>query len=379
MLQPRSRVLVVDDERPALDELAFLLGRDDRVGEVLTCDSATEALRLLQELEVDAVFLDIQMPGLPASSWPRCWPASRPRRRSCSSPPTSSTPSTPSSCDAVDYVLKPVRERAAGRGGTPGGRGRRHRPRPPADEQIPVERGGVTRFVSRSEITLRRGAGRLRPAAHRARAPTCSGRPLSTLEEEWARRRVRAHPPLAAGLARPHRRGPHGGRPLHGAWSAGARAGGQPAPHPRAARPAAAAGLAEHASHEPPPPRAGPRHRPPRRGRGARAPGPATSTPRPGSATIYMGSLLREQLRAGGGCSAAARPHGRLLPLLFRLAPGWPDSGPRHAAGLAAARRSWSTRCWSLLGWFYVRRAERNERDFTDLRGEALTGDPTEP
>ena len=38
--------------------------RRPRVAEVLTSDSATEALRMLQELEVDAVFLDIQMPGL---------------------------------------------------------------------------------------------------------------------------------------------------------------------------------------------------------------------------------------------------------------------------------------------------------------------------
>ena len=57
-------VLLIDDERPALDELAFLLDRDPRIGEVITSDSATGALRTLQEIEVDAVFLDIQMPGL---------------------------------------------------------------------------------------------------------------------------------------------------------------------------------------------------------------------------------------------------------------------------------------------------------------------------
>jgi len=58
------RVLVIDDERPALDELTFLLERDERVGEVHATDSPTDALRLLQDLEVDTVFLDIQMPGL---------------------------------------------------------------------------------------------------------------------------------------------------------------------------------------------------------------------------------------------------------------------------------------------------------------------------
>jgi len=58
------KVLLIDDERPALDELAFLLDRDPRVGEVLTCDSAADALRTLHDVEVDAVFLDVQMPGL---------------------------------------------------------------------------------------------------------------------------------------------------------------------------------------------------------------------------------------------------------------------------------------------------------------------------
>ena len=37
---------------------------DGRIETVVTSDSATEALRLLQEQSVDAVFLDIRMPGL---------------------------------------------------------------------------------------------------------------------------------------------------------------------------------------------------------------------------------------------------------------------------------------------------------------------------
>ncbi len=58
------RVLVVDDEQPALDELSFLLEADDRIAEVVTAVTATEGLRILRETDVDAVFLDIQMPGL---------------------------------------------------------------------------------------------------------------------------------------------------------------------------------------------------------------------------------------------------------------------------------------------------------------------------
>ena len=34
------RVLVVDDERPSLDELAFLLGADERIVDVVSCDAA---------------------------------------------------------------------------------------------------------------------------------------------------------------------------------------------------------------------------------------------------------------------------------------------------------------------------------------------------
>ena len=63
---PRNglRALAVDDELPQLDELAYLLRRDERVGEVLTASDATEALRQLRDRPVDVVFLDIRMPGL---------------------------------------------------------------------------------------------------------------------------------------------------------------------------------------------------------------------------------------------------------------------------------------------------------------------------
>ncbi len=57
-------VLAVDDEAPALDELAYLLGRHPDVGEVVRAGDATSALRELNGHNIDAVFLDINMPGL---------------------------------------------------------------------------------------------------------------------------------------------------------------------------------------------------------------------------------------------------------------------------------------------------------------------------
>jgi CheY-like chemotaxis protein len=57
-------VLVADDELPAIDELAFLLGKDDRIGTILRASSGAEALRALETQAVDAVFLDIHMPAV---------------------------------------------------------------------------------------------------------------------------------------------------------------------------------------------------------------------------------------------------------------------------------------------------------------------------
>src|SRR2546423_15083837 len=58
------RVLVVDDEPPAVAELAYLLSRDPRIASVQTANDGEEALRILKNSPVDALFLDIRMPGL---------------------------------------------------------------------------------------------------------------------------------------------------------------------------------------------------------------------------------------------------------------------------------------------------------------------------
>jgi two-component system, LytTR family, response regulator LytT len=57
-------VLAVDDERPALDEIGYLLRRCAGVSEVLTVESSTEALRHLRQHHFDVVMLDVRMPGL---------------------------------------------------------------------------------------------------------------------------------------------------------------------------------------------------------------------------------------------------------------------------------------------------------------------------
>jgi DNA-binding LytR/AlgR family response regulator len=59
------RLLAVDDERPALEDLVRMLSALPRVASVRAASSADEALLALSEAPgIDGVFLDVRMPGL---------------------------------------------------------------------------------------------------------------------------------------------------------------------------------------------------------------------------------------------------------------------------------------------------------------------------
>jgi DNA-binding LytR/AlgR family response regulator len=187
------RVLVVDDERPALDELGWLLSRDPRVGTVRTAASAAEALRALQEEDVDAVFTDIRMPGLTGLELTHVLRRFRTPPRIVFVTAYDEHAVEAFELDVVDYLLKPVREsrlaeavRRVIESGTP--------PAEETEDAIPVELGGVTRFVRRSEVRYVEAQGDY------TRLHTPSGNPLirvplATLEEEWSQ----------AGFVRIHR------------------------------------------------------------------------------------------------------------------------------------------------------------------------------
>lgn len=198
------RVLVVDDEQPAVDELAYLLRRDPRIGDVITSSSATDALLRLQQTEVDTVFLDIHMPGLDGLELAGVLSRFR-------SPPAivfvtahEAHALTAFDLRAVDYVLKPVRaERlveTVNRLTSPTSETEASAS-VAADVQVSVELGGVTRFVRRSEITHVEARGdyaRLHTVtdSHLVRIP------LTQLEGEWrAARFTRIHRSLLVNLA----------------------------------------------------------------------------------------------------------------------------------------------------------------------------------
>ncbi|MFE3606058.1 LytR/AlgR family response regulator transcription factor [Streptomyces goshikiensis] len=242
------RVLAVDDEKPLLEELLYLLRSDPRVHSAEGASDATEALRrVTRALEsgpegpdrIDVVFLDIHMAGLTGLDIARLLAG-------FARPPlivfvTAHEGFAVQAFDlkAVDYVLKPVRperlaeavRRACAQLGGPAGApaaaasgapvrsqapaaaGARPAPQPPqpplpphrtvpevtvadrAADQIAVELGGVTRFVAIADIAYVEAQGDY------ARLHTDGGShlvriPLSTLEQRWA----------ARGFVRIHRR-----------------------------------------------------------------------------------------------------------------------------------------------------------------------------
>jgi DNA-binding LytR/AlgR family response regulator len=195
------RVLVVDDERPALDELVWLLGRDARVADVRGAGSAAEALRVLQEETVDVVFLDIRMPGLTGLDLARV--LSRFKQPPAVVFVTAHDDHAVDAFDlnAVDYVLKPVRDDRLAEAVRRVVETRGAVPSPVEEDTIAVELGGRTRFVSRSEVRYVEAQGdyaRLHTAdgSHLVRVP------LSSLEEQWRDAGfVRIHRSLLVALA----------------------------------------------------------------------------------------------------------------------------------------------------------------------------------
>jgi DNA-binding LytR/AlgR family response regulator len=217
------RVLAVDDEKPALEELLYLLRADSRIRSAEGATDATEALRRIGraleggpdgEDDIDVVFLDIHMAGLTGLDVARLLAG-------FARPPlivfvTAHEGFAVQAFDlkAVDYVLKPVRRerlaeavrRVSDLVVTLREPQRPDQPVPAQEapgaaqqtagggpEQIPVELGGVTRFVPVDDITYVEAQGDY------ARLHTPAGShlvriPLSALEERWASRGfVRIH------------------------------------------------------------------------------------------------------------------------------------------------------------------------------------------
>ena len=192
------KVLAVDDEAAVLDDLEFMLHRSPSVGEVVTASSGSDALRLLAEQEdIDALLVDIQMPGLSGLDLVRTL-------RKFKSPPLVAFVTAHENhaleafeLEVIDYLLKPVDgERLAEalrricdrRNETVESSPKSSGPR------IECRKGDRTYFVESSEIDIVEATGDY-VRLHTADGSHLIRQTLSELESQWG----------ADGFVRTHR------------------------------------------------------------------------------------------------------------------------------------------------------------------------------
>ena len=192
-------VLVVDDEQPALEDLAYLLRQHPRISTVVTASDATDALRQLRDGAFAAVFLDIRMPGLDGLELARVL-----SRFACPPEIVFVTAFEQHAVEAfelqaVDYLLKPVRpERLSDAIRRLGAPPRRVDDDGVADDEldrIAVETGGRTRMVERDSIRFVEASGDY-VRLHSDDGAFLVRMPISSLEDAWR----------DAGFVRVHRR-----------------------------------------------------------------------------------------------------------------------------------------------------------------------------
>lgn len=193
------RLLAVDDEVPALEELAYLLRQDVRVEQVTTASDGVAALQDMVQMigageRLDGVFLDIRMPGLDGLDLARLvggFP-SPPKLVFVTAHEDSAVQAF--ELEAVDYLLKPVRaerlaeavrrvEAAAAPAADQG-----------LDDVIPVELGGRTRFVPQQAVWFAEAKGDY-VRLHTVDGSYLVRMSLAALERRWA----------GAGFIRVHR------------------------------------------------------------------------------------------------------------------------------------------------------------------------------
>jgi DNA-binding LytR/AlgR family response regulator len=234
MSQRRLRVLAVDDERPALEDLAQMLRTAPEVDDVVLTSGGGEALRVLADQQFDAVFLDVRMPGLDGLELAAVLGrfASPPLVVFVSAYEDGAVGAFELDIHAVDYLMKPVSKariaqalaRVVAGGGAGGGAGVASGddagvgsgreagslddgsglPAGMTDEIIPVEhqRGGATRLVQRSSVLYIKAEGDyVRIVADNGRYLVRAA--LSDLEHRWqAHGFVRVHRSYVANLRR---------------------------------------------------------------------------------------------------------------------------------------------------------------------------------
>ncbi len=179
-------VLIADDEAPAREELSYLLSADDRIGQIHLASSGAEAIRILSSTALDAAFLDIHMPGLSGFDLARALTRFEKRPALVFVTADEERALEAFDVEAVDYVLKPVRQERLERAVTrlsEAAKGTTD-----IDETkdlIAVTLGSTTRMIRRSDVRFAQAQGDY------VRLHTDDGSylvrvPLSELETQWS-------------------------------------------------------------------------------------------------------------------------------------------------------------------------------------------------
>jgi DNA-binding LytR/AlgR family response regulator len=216
------RVLAVDDERPALEDIGRLLRDSALVSDVVLADGGAQALHHLSDERFDVVFLDVRMPGIDGLELANLLTqfADPPGLVFVSAFEDGAVGVFEHDLHPIDYLMKPVSrarveqalQRAVGgdeAAGRAGGQ-RATSPETPSlpvgmtDEIIPVEnqRGGATRLLDRSTVLYVQAEGDY------VRIHADSGRylvrvALTDIEQRWgAFGFVRVHRSYVANLRR---------------------------------------------------------------------------------------------------------------------------------------------------------------------------------
>lgn len=178
-------VLVADDELPAVEELSFLLRRDERIGAIHRASSGAEVLRLLATESIDAIFLDIHMPAVSGLETARA--IARSGRTPAIVFVTADEDCALEAFElaAVDYLLKPVRSERLARSVSRISEQLRGAGAGPAPEMITVDQGATTRMIRRDDVRYVQAQGDY-ARLHTADSSYLIRIPLADLEQQWA-------------------------------------------------------------------------------------------------------------------------------------------------------------------------------------------------
>jgi DNA-binding LytR/AlgR family response regulator len=195
----------VDDEPHGLNELAYMLESNQHVRRALSAGDAAEALGVVGGGDaevvvrkraklppVDAVFIDINMPGLSGVELARVLATLKPPPALVFVTGIGDEAVTAFDLGAVDYVLKPLKQERLDRAvervlakRAPAAASGAALPLEPADDEvIPVELAGTTKLIPRATVRWVEAQGDY------ARLHTADGShlvriPLAQLEERW--------------------------------------------------------------------------------------------------------------------------------------------------------------------------------------------------